>query len=699
MDDIENIVQNENLDKFGKEMFEYDFISNEDYLKKYDTLKKKYKLCPNKPTLNKLYYKMLTSGKILDNPSFLENSLKKKVRSSSGVSVITILTSPNPEYIDFNGNKVVQNFSCGHNCSYCPNEPEIKLNMIVTSIDRLNKKFFISSNDDLHLIRLLTDIIYDDKKYNVNHCDLFTKEGFRIELKDKLPDFTEGDTIIGVKGEQPRSYLSTEPAVLRANRNNFDPILQIYDRADALTNCGHKVDKIEVLVLGGTWDNYPIEYQESFIRDIYHSINNLQTRGINKGTLEQEIMTAEKSEKRIIGLTLETRPDYINLRQIRRLRKFNVTRLQIGVQHIDDDVLDYIERGCNLKDIIKGNNLWKKNGGKVDWHIMPDLPGSSKEKDIKMFEELFGVNSIVEVYKNYFRYDLKRPELQSDQLKIYPCSVVDWTKIKEWYEDGTYKPYSENEEELIEVLAGLKNNIFPWIRLNRIIRDIPNMNILGGNENVNLRQKLLNREDIKCDCIRCREVKNKKTNIEDAELFIREYNGVDSTEYFISYESPDQKILYGFLRLRINDDNSDIIYPELQDCSFIRELHVYGSIVGHSSVQNARKMAQSGGAQATSKIQHMGFGKKMMKIAEDISMWRGFRKVAVISGVGVREYYASQDYKLVKDYMIKELKEEKTTPSTPHGGGWGGSAGCCTLGDGLYLATIFILIISILKFI
>ena len=148
----------------------------------------------------------------------------------------------------------------------------------------------------------------------------------------------------------------------------------------------------------------------------------------------------------------------------------------------------------------------------------------------------------------YYKYDLKYPELQADQLKIYPCSVVDWTQIKEWYNNGIYKPYSENEEDLIKVLGYAKNNIFPWIRLNRIIRDIPNMNIIGGNENVNLRQKLLSRPDINCKCIRCREVKNKVTNIEEAELFIREYNGIKSTEYFISYESPDQKTLYGFLR-------------------------------------------------------------------------------------------------------------------------------------------------------
>ena len=671
MDDIENIIKDENLKKFAKDLFKYEFNSNTDYIKIYDTLKKKYKLCPNKPTLNKLYFKLLKNGEIKENNSFLQYSLKKKVRSSSGVSVITILTSPNPSFIDEKGGMVVQEFSCRHDCAYCPNEPVIKLSLKIERIDE-NCKFIVSTNDDIKVIRLLTYIIYNDNQYKVNHCDLFSENSFRIELKGALPGFSVGDSIIGVKGEQPRSYISTEPAVLRANRNGFDPVLQIYDRSNALMNCGHIVDKIEILVLGGTWDNYPQLYQESFIRDIYYAGNTVDSSFRDKLTLEEEIKIAETSKKRIIGLTLETRPEYLNPRQIRRMRRFNVTRVQIGVQHIDDDVLDYIDRGCNLSQIIRGNDVWKKNGGKVDWHLMPDLPGSSKERDLEMFEKIFGIHSITEVDNNYFKYDLKYPELQADQLKIYPCSVVDWTKIKEWYENGTYKPYSENKEDLIEVLAFIKRNVFPWIRINRIIRDIPNINIIGGNKDVNLHQKLIDREDIVSDDIRCREVGRNPGNIEKAELVIREYNGVGSTEYFISYESPDKRILYGFLRLRVNDNNNDIIYKELEDCSFIRELHVYGSIVGHSSKKGS--------------VQHMGFGKKMMKVAEDISLSRGFNKIAVISGVGVRGYYASQDYKLVKDYMVKDLKEDDTIYTSEFDY------------DSLFLIAIFIILISMLIF-
>ena len=642
MNDIETIIQDKNIIRFAKDLFKCEFNSHKEYIKNYDIQKKKYKMCPNKPTLNKLYFKLLKDGEIKENKNFLNYSLKKKVRSSSGVSVITILTSPNPSYLDENGQTIIQEFSCRHDCAYCPNEPVIELSLKIERIDE-DCKFIVSSHDDLKVIRVLTYIIVNDKRYNVNHCDLFSGGSFRIELKSKLPDFSVGDTIIGVKGAQPRSYLSTEPAVLRANRNNFDPVLQIYDRADALNNCGHVVDKIEILVLGGTWDNYPQLYQESFIRDIYYAGNTVNDRLRDKLTLEEEIKIAEQSENRIIGLTLETRPEYLNPRQIRRMRRFNVTRVQIGVQHIDNEVLEYIDRGCSLEQIIRGNDVWKKNGGKVDWHLMPDLPGSSKERDLEMFKKIFGIQSIIEINKNYFKYHLKHPELQADQLKIYPCSVVDWTKIKEWYENGTYKPYSENKDDLIEVLVFIKKNVFPWIRINRIIRDIPTMNIIGGNVDVNLHQKLIDREDIVSDDIRCREVGRRSGNIEEAELFIREYNGIESTEYFISYESPDKRILYGFLRLRINDNNKDIIYKELKNCSFIRELHVYGSIVNHSSKKG--------------NIQHMGFGKKMMKVAEDISRSRGFNKVAVISGVGVRGYYASQGYKLVKDYMIKELED------------------------------------------
>ena len=642
MDEIEDIIFPEKMIDFTKEFVQQPFSNDKDFTVRYTELRKKYKLSPNKPLLRKIYNQLLINKDVVPNQSFIQYSLKRKCRSQSGVSVITILTSPTPEYTNKDGELVQQSFSCGQNCAYCPNEPEIKLTLQVSDINEATKQIKVHTNDDIHLIRVLTYVIQNDKQHTVKECSHFKDTNFIITFEDSIDGlFTISEIIIGVKIEQPRSYLSTEPAVLRANRNKFNATLQIYDRADALENCGHEVDKIEVLVLGGTWDHYPLEYQYEFIRDIYYSVNTLVDRTrLNKYSLDEEIDLNEKSDKRLIGLTLETRPDCINLRQIKKLRNYNVTRLQIGVQHIDDNILNKIERGCTTADTIRGNYLWKQNGGKVDWHLMPDLPGSSIEKDIEMFRKIFGVHSITQIDKNYYKYDLMYPELQADQLKIYPCSIVDWTKIKQWYEEGSYKPYSENEDDLIEVIVYIKKHIFPWIRLNRIIRDIPNQNIIGGNQNVNLRQKILQRKDLNCPCIRCREAKNNK-NIDNAELFIREYNGVNSTEYFISYESSDNKILYGFLRLRINYSNDDLIYNELMNCSFVRELHVYGNLVKHHENSN--------------EVQHQGIGKKLLKKAEEISSKNGAYRVAIISGVGVREYYEKQGYCLSKNYMIKNI--------------------------------------------
>jgi ELP3 family radical SAM enzyme/protein acetyltransferase len=645
MDDIEDTVPS-NLNEFIKELSSFVFDEEKDFQKRYNEMKVKYKLCPSKPQMRKMYNELIIQKEILPNKGFLQYSLKRKCRSQSGVTVITILTSPDPEYTNFQGEKVKQSFSCGKSCAYCPNEPEIRLLLEITEMNIKGKKIKVSTDDDIHLIRMLSYVIKDGEHYDVDKCSEFKEDNFIITFKDDIHDvFSVEEIVTGVKIAQPRSYLSTEPAVLRANRNNFDPVLQIYDRSDALNYCGHEVDKIEILVLGGTWDHYPIEYQMEFIRDIYYSINTLTTRSGERGSLEYEINFAQKSRKRIIGLTLETRPDCISLKQIKKLREFNVTRLQIGVQHIDNEILEYIERDSTVEDTIYGNYLWKQNGGKVDWHLMPDLPGSSIEKDLEMFEKIFGVYSLVEVSKNHFVYNLKHPELQPDQLKIYPCSVVDWTKIKEWYENGSYQPYSENEEDLIKVIVYIKQNIFPWIRLNRIIRDIPNLNILGGNENVNLRQKILARGDVNCQCIRCREVKNNTGGEENAELVVRGYNGYNSTEYFISYESPDKQILYGFARLRINHEDEDLIYNELKGCSFVRELHVYGSVVAHD-------------LKGDKNVQHMGFGKKLLKKAEEISLQNKVYKIAIISGVGVREYYENQGYTLCKNYMMKQFYQE-----------------------------------------
>ncbi|MBE18041.1 MAG: hypothetical protein CMH79_04680 [Nitrospinae bacterium] len=641
MEDIEDLINNEKRVQFTKDFVNNTFSSENEYISKFTLLRKKYKLSVSKPQLRKIYFKLLHNNEVEPNNQFLKYSIKKKGKSQSGVSVITILTSPYPKYTNSKGEIVTQTFSCGKNCSYCPNEPTQNFKLVITNINSKYNTLHVKTTDDIHQLRTLTTVEKHNNIYNVIECADFTESTFTIYLTN-VESFSINDTVIGTKISQPRSYLSTEPAVLRANRNDFDAVLQVHDRINSLQNCGHLVDKIEILILGGTWDHYPLEYQIEFIRDTYYSVNIFNKCNRDRYPLEEEININQYSNKRIIGLTIETRPDCITLKQIRKLREFNVTRIQIGVQHIDNDILDYINRDSTVEETIQGNQLWKHNGGKVDWHLMPDLPSSSIEKDIDMFRKIFGVHSIKQISNTHFKYELKHPELQADQLKIYPCSTIDWTEIKEWYENGTYKPYSEDEDSLIEVIAFIKNNIFPWIRLNRIIRDIPTLNIIGGNRNINLRQTLLKREDIHCKCIRCREVKGKKIDLNNLELFIREYNGVNSTEYFLSYESIDQSILYGFLRLRINHTNEDLIYDELHNTSFIRELHIYGLLVEHNNRDG--------------NVQHIGLGKQLLKKAEEITVNNGVNKIAIISGVGVREYYEKRGYQLYKNYMVKEIQ-------------------------------------------
>lgn len=646
----------EKLNNYVSDMcFDQSYESREDYDKQTNIFRKKYKFVPKKTDILKSYNSLLKEGLIEPNPSFYKFSMKKMGKSSSGVSVITILTSPTPEYTNINGDKVKQTFSCGCSCAYCPNEPEIRLNLHITEC--YDKFIYVSCSDkddidNLQIIRVLSYLIHNDIEYRRFQCSEFQKNSFKIRFDDIVPkDFIIGEKIIGVKIEQPRSYLNDEPAVLRANMMDFDCFRQFNDRALSLMNCGHPVDKIEIIVLGGTWDHYPLEYQYEFIRDIYYSANIFsEPENRERLSLNEEININEKAKHRIIGLTLETRPDCITKKQIKKFREMNVTRVQLGVQHIDNDILEAIQRDCTIEQVVTANRLLKDNGYKVDWHLMPDLPCSSVEKDLSMFRELLGYKDKIQLDKNYTLYNLCRPELQADQLKIYPCTTVNFTKIQEWYHNKTYKPYGDDEENLIQVIQFIKTHMFSWIRLNRIIRDIPNNNIIGGNKNVNLRQKVLKKmkdEGETCDCIRCREIKGKNDqNLEKAQLFIDEYNDIGATEYFISYCSPCKNHLYGFLRLRINDfTNKNVVYDEFSNYAFIRELHVYGLLVKHDKKTNDHS------------YQHKGIGTLLLNKAEEICLDRSVYNIAIISGVGVRGFYKKKGYTLKNNYMIKNLKK------------------------------------------
>ena len=298
-------------------------------------------------------------------------------------------------------------------------------------------------------------------------------------------------------------------------------MLQFTDRAATLAMNGHPVDKIELLVLGGTWASYPHAYQEEFVRDLFYAANTFGERHgkrrVDRFSLFEEQALNESSECKIIGLTLETRPDTIDACELRRLRHYGCTRVQLGVQHADDTVLRNINRGCSTADTVTALALLKDACYKVDVHLMPTFP-----------VHRWTMTVVCSVTCSTSRY------LQADQWKIYPCEIVPWTVIKRWYNAGDYVPY--DEETLSEVLSEAKQQVHPWIRLNRVVRDIPSQYVLGGVDAPNLRQDVLNRMAARgqnCCCIRCREVGDDSAAAAAAVLIERAYDELFERDFFL----------------------------------------------------------------------------------------------------------------------------------------------------------------------
>jgi ELP3 family radical SAM enzyme/protein acetyltransferase len=445
-----------------------------------------------------------------------------------------------------------------------------------------------------------------------------------------------------------RSYIRGGPTAERGFQNDFLPVAQMDDRLSALFLNGHDIDKLEVLVLGGTWDSYPIQYQEWFITRLYYAANTFfddkKASRRKIFSLEDEKEINETAMVRIIGLTLETRPDQINSEQILRLHRYGCTRLQLGVQHTDDRILKKVKRDCYLADIIRANTNLRNVGFKLDFHLMPQLPDASQEDDIKMLQR---VN--------------EDPDLQADQIKVYPCEVTPWTQIEKWFLDGSYTPYPN--EYMINIVIDYKTKIKPWIRINRVGRDALPEHAIAGNPYPNLRQVIHEKMDklnLKCNCIRCREVgivPSRVARIKDAVLMVREYEATGGKEFFISIETPDEEIIFGFCRLRLCTKAGYVTdidpvtkqevevnaFPYLNDHAFIRELHIYGKV---------NRVDDNSG----SDVQHRGFGKKLVAKAEEIAISHGFAKMAIISGVGVRQYYRKFGYTLEGAYMTKTFK-------------------------------------------
>ena len=438
--------------------------------------------------------------------------------------------------------------------------------------------------------------------------------------------------------EMPKSYLSKEPAAARALANNFDPYKQVVNRLRALVANGHPVDKLEVIVIGGTWSFYDHEYQEKFISEIFRASNNFlakdneETKKDTK-TLEELQKINETVGARIIGLSVETRPDHINEEELDRLRHYGVTKVEIGVQHLDDKVLEYNKRGITTKEVSRVTELLRNAGFKVVYHMMPNLPKSTPEMDITMFKTLFSGK-----------------DFHPDMIKIYPCVVLKKSELYEIWKQGEFKAYTD--EELTNILISIKKEIPLYVRLIRVIRDIPATYIMAGSKISNLRQIIQQdqkKNNWQCHCIRCREVRNEKVLLENYLLSHIEYETQTGKEIFLSFEHKERKEnkCAAFCRLRLPDKKTKSDFSGdlevLKDTAIVRELHTYGQLV---------RISEEGG-----QSQHRGFGRRLMEEAERIAREAGYKKIAVISGVGVREYYRTLGYELDRTYMIKILKQ------------------------------------------
>lgn len=453
----------------------------------------------------------------------------------------------------------------------------------------------------------------------------------------------------------PKSYLASEPAAARSLALDFNPYKLMQMRLQMLERNGHSTDKIEYITKGGTWNAYPLKYQYWYILESFKACNNLSRRKQIPTTTESEwkdrplddlqkaldieIKYNENCKHRIIGLTLETRPDAISPKTIYHMRRQGCTRIELGLQAPDDAILTLIKRGHSVEQFRKAIYLLRQAGFKVDLHFMPDLPGTTPEHDVAMYKSIFS-----------------DPGLRPDMVKIYPNAVIPSTELYQWYLDGKFKPYGE--KALFEGLLQMKLATPRYCRISRLIRDIPANEIQAGNTITNLREMLeteLKKRGEHCICLRCREISRQKDNIPletEPILFVDEYDTIGGKEYFLTFEDTKRIAVFGFLRLRIPDRANkvdtvqkqfDSYMPELKDCAFVRELHVYGTLVGI-------------GKRNIDATQHKGLGKKLMAAAEKIASENGYTKVAVISGVGVRGYYRKLGYKLRGTYMIKSYQ-------------------------------------------
>ncbi|XP_051730142.1 elongator complex protein 3 isoform X1 [Ctenopharyngodon idella] len=422
-----------------------------------------------------------------------------------------------------------------------------------------------------------------------------------------------------------QSYTGYEPTSMRAIRARYDPYLQTRHRVEQLKQLGHSVDKVEFIVMGGTFMALPEEYRDYFIRNLHDALS-----GHTSNNVTEAVRYSERSNTKCVGITIETRPDYCLKRHLSDMLAYGCTRLEIGVQSVYEDVARDTNRGHTVRAVCESFQLAKDAGFKVVAHMMPDLPNVGMERDVEQFIEFF-----------------ENPAFRPDGLKLYPTLVIRGTGLYELWKTGRYKSYSPSA--LVDLVARILALVPPWTRVYRVQRDIPMPLVSSGVEHGNLRELALAR--MKDMGTECRDVRTREVGIQEihhkvrpyqVELIRRDYVANGGWETFLSYEDPEQDILIGLLRLRRCSPQS--FRPELKGgVSIVRELHVYGSVVPVSS-------------RDPSKFQHQGFGMMLMEEAERIARdEHGSGKLAVISGVGTRNYYRKMGYELEGPYMVKNL--------------------------------------------
>jgi elongator complex protein 3 len=427
----------------------------------------------------------------------------------------------------------------------------------------------------------------------------------------------------------PKSYLPDEPGAARAFQNDFDPYKQVRSRLDAYEAVGHPTDKIELLILGGTWHAYTPEYRQWFVLRCFDAMNEMEL-----SDLAEAHRFNETARHRNVGLVIETRPDEITPAALAGMRRLGVTKVQMGAQSLDDEILRRNKRGHTTADLLRATALLRAGGFKIVLHWMPNLLGASLDSDRQDFGRLWAP---AEAGAGYC----------PDELKIYPTQLLDGTELYTHWQKGQYQPYTS--EELIALIADLKPTIPPYCRVNRVIRDIPSDHVVEGNKRTSLRQdilKELHRRGQVCRCVRCREIRGKPLAVDSLRLVDEVYHPAYAEEHFLAYVTPDDK-LAGYLRLSLpTADAPQTGMADLDGAALIREVHVYGQSL---EVGEARMGA----------AQHIGLGTRLLEHAEQMAEAAGFNRLAVIAAVGTRLYYETRGFERGELYMLRSIQMKK----------------------------------------